>query len=389
MDCSEPTGTRPWSGSGRSRRTEILSLRSFHRFLAVVFAISSLSPPAALAGPVAENFKVQRLTDGVYAVIRQDPPGMMCDGNSGFIVGNDGVVVIDAPEASREVLAAIKKVTKKPVTAVINTHWHDDHIIGNQVYRNAFPKARFIAHEATREYLAGPGIEARQRMVDYAPKGVDQLQRFLASGVGPDRSPLDAEERASMESDVQLVEHYLEVVPKAVIVLPTEVVRDSMTLRQKSREIRILYLGPGHTSGDLVVWLPRERILFSGDLVVWPIPLVGGDQSHVGSWSATLNAMRDLHPQTIVPGHGPVEADDSYAALLSRLFASVKEQVETPALEGKSLAEIRKFVDLSEFRNKLVGNSKVRSTLFGMYVEGPAVESAFRDATSNKADLLH
>ena len=363
----------------------------FHRFLQAVFLVASVATPQALADPVgsvANNFHVQRLADGVYAVIRQDPPGMMCDGNSGFIVGDDGVIVVDAPEASREVLAAIRKVTKKPVTAVINTHWHDDHIIGNQVYRNAFPKARFIAHEATREYLAGPGVEARQRMIDYAPRGVDQLQGFLASGVGPDRSPLNAEERASLESDVLLVEHYLEVA-KAAIVLPTEVVRDSMTLRQRSREIRIFYLGRGHTSGDLVVWLPRERILFSGDLVVWPIPLVGADQSHVGSWSATLDAMRGLHPQTIVPGHGPIQADDSYAALLSRLFASVKEQVETPALEGKSLAEIRKFVDLSEFRNKLVGDSKVRSTLFEMYVEGPAVESAYRDATSNKADLLH
>jgi glyoxylase-like metal-dependent hydrolase (beta-lactamase superfamily II) len=362
------------------------------RFFAAVLVVVSWAAPGAVATPVAnvaENFHVQRLAEGVYAVVRQDPPGMMCDGNSGFIVGDDGVVVIDAPEASRVVLAEIRKVTKKPVRVVINTHWHDDHIIGNQVYRDAFPSVRFIAHAATCEYLAGPGQKARQGMIEYAPQGVAQLQKFLASGVGPDGSPLNDEQRASMESDVRLVEHYLEVVPHAEIVLPTEVVRDSMTLRQRSREIRILYLGRGHTSGDLVVWLPREQVLFSGDLVVWPIPLVGGDQSHVGSWSATLDAMRSLHPRTIVPGHGPVQTDDSYVSLEAALFASVKRQVEDAADEGKNFEAVRKLVDLSGFRTRFVGDSKVRSVLFEMYVQGPAVESAYRDATARKADLLH
>ena len=334
---------------------------------------------AATWASVARNFRVERLADGVYAVVRNDPPGMMCDGNSGFIVNQDGVVVIDAPESSAEVLAAIRKVTKKPIRTVINTHWHDDHIIGNQVYRDASPRVQFIAHEATRDYLPVAGLRAREGMLEGAPQGVEYLKGLLASGKGPDGSPLTSEERESMESDVRLVEHYLHVVPKTEIVLPTTVVRDSLTLRSGGREIRVLHPGRGHTSGDLVVFLPRERIVFTGDLVVWPIPLVGGDQSHVAEWSGTLERVRSLGARTIVPGHGPVEREDSYPRQLAGLFAAVTDQTRSAAREGKSLEETRSRVDLSSYRDALSGSSKVRRMLFDMYVQGPAVTSAYRD----------
>lgn len=344
---------------------------------------SSDAREPATSSSVARNFRVERLAEGVYAVLRNDPPGMMCDGNSGFIVNEDGVVVIDAPESSAEVLAAIRKVTKKPIRTVINTHWHDDHIVGNQVYRDASPHVEFIAHEATRDYLPVAGVKAREGMLEGAPRGVEYLKGLLEAGTGPDGSPLTSEERQSMESDIRLVEHYLEVVPKTVIVLPTTVVHDSLTLRSGKREIRVLHLGRGHTSGDLVVFLPRERVVFTGDLVVWPIPLVGGDQSHVAEWSGTLERVRSLGARTIVPGHGSVEREDSYVHQLSSLFAAVTDQTRSAVREGRSLEETRSRVDLSSYRDALSGPSKVRRMLFDMYVQGPAVTSAYRDVAAD------
>jgi cyclase len=368
----------------RARRLSLRAAVAPASFVAWALALSGGladgAASAASASDVASNFKVERVADGVYAVIRQDPPGMMCDGNCAFIVNDEDVVVVDAPESSREVLAAIRRVTRKPVRTVINTHWHDDHIIGNQVYRDAFPGCQFIAHEATREYLPVRGLEARKQMLEGAPQGVAYLKGLLTKGTESDGTPLDREERESMESDIRLVEHYLEVVPKAEIVLPTRVVRDSLTLRRGRRIIRILYLGRAHTSGDLVVYLPQERVVMSGDIVVWPIPLVGSDQSHVGDWSATLEALRALKPRVLVPGHGPVLRDDSYPALLTRLFASVKRQTEAAVAEGRTLEETRARVDLSEFRERLAGRSRVRRNLFDMYVQGPAVASAYHDA---------
>ncbi|HET9250565.1 MAG TPA: MBL fold metallo-hydrolase [Candidatus Eisenbacteria bacterium] len=368
------------------RRTGSLLLRGVLVLVAVTRpAFSGTSRSTGATHPVAANFRVERLADGVYAVLRNDPPGMMCDGNSGFVVNDDGVVVIDAPESSAEVLAAIRKVTKKPIRTVINTHWHDDHIIGNQVYRDASPGVEFIAHAAVRDYLPVDGLKAREGMLREAPQGVEYLKSLLVSGKGLDGSTITPEERESMESDIRLVEHYLDVVPGAEIVLPTAVVQDRMTLRSGTREIRILHPGRGHTRGDLVVYLPRERVLFAGDLVVWPIPLVGGDQSHVGDWSATLERVRSLGARTIVPGHGPVEKGDGYLAQLVRLFDSVTGQTRAAVAEGKSLEETRPRVNLIEHRTRMAGDSKVRRALFDMYVQGPAVTSAYRDAAPDSA----
>ena len=102
--------------------------------------------PDALPDPYRNSFDVRKIGDGVYALIRNYPPGLMVDGNSVFIIGKTGVVVVDAPEASSDMLEALRKLTPLPVTFVVNTHWHDDHIMGNHVYRDAFPGVRFVGH---------------------------------------------------------------------------------------------------------------------------------------------------------------------------------------------------------------------------------------------------
>ena len=97
------------------------------RFLlpALVLALSVAS------GPLAAAFRLETLAPGVHAAVRTDPPGLMVDANCLFIVNDDDVVVVDAPEASAELITALKRLTAKPVSYVINTHWHDDHVIGN------------------------------------------------------------------------------------------------------------------------------------------------------------------------------------------------------------------------------------------------------------------
>jgi glyoxylase-like metal-dependent hydrolase (beta-lactamase superfamily II) len=346
----------------------------------------SLAPPAAPGADAAaaargpDNFAVQKLADGVYAVVRQAPPGLMCDGNSAFLVGDDGVVVVDCPEASREVLAALRRVTDRPVRYVINTHWHDDHIIGNQVYRDAFHGVEFIAHAATRAYLPGPGAANRQQMIAGAPQGVAMLRERLAQGENLQGERLSPEERASYESDIALVEHYLAVVPGAEIVLPTITVEDRLTLHLGERDVEVRAVGRGHTGGDLVVYLPRERIVMSGDLVVWPVPLTGREQSHIHEWGAALDSLRALRPAALVPGHGPVLYDDSYLTLMAELFNTIARQTDAAVVQGKTLEETRSAVDLTELRRRFAGDSQLRGVLFDTYVAGPGVAAAYREA---------
>ena len=351
---------------------------SCHLLLATMLLAGRPGTGAPMAkAEAASSFEVQKIAEGVYAVIRTYPPGLMCDGNSVFIINDQDVVVVDAPEASRDFLAALRKLTKKPVKYVINTHWHDDHIIGNQVYRDAFPGAEFIGHARMREYLPTTGLSNRKQMLDGAPKFVAQMRSLMDQGKSIAGGELTPEERLAFESDFKLVDRYMAEVPGAEIILPTITIEDSLTLHRGGRNIDVRHLGRGHTSGDLVVHLPQEGILITGDLVVWPVPLVGSEQSHVRDWSATLDKVRRLHPKLIVPGHGPVLRDDSYVTLMADLMASVTAQTEAAIARGETLEQARKSVNIEEFQRRFAGDSKLLGFLFRNYVTGPAVASAY------------
>lgn len=345
-------------------------------------------PRAGEAQSVAHNFDVQKLAEGIYAVIRRDPPGLMVDANSVFIINEEDVIVVDssgAPSTTKAVLAALRRLTDKPVRYVVNTHWHDDHIIGNTAYREAFAGVEFIAHAEMREYLPGRGATNRKGFLEGAPRALSAIKDALSKNKNLSGTELTAEERTSYESDVRLVEHVLGEAAGTQLTLPTITLRERLTLhRGGGRVVEILHLGRGHTAGDVVVHLPREGVVVTGDLVVWPVPLVGGDQSHVGDWAATLSKLRALGAKVIVPGHGPVLRDDSYLKLLEDLFASVKRQADASKARGETLEQARKSINLEEFRKAFAGDSTVRQFLFDTYVKAPSVAAAFREAPAKR-----
>jgi cyclase len=351
----------------------------------LLFTLLLLSPLVAFAQ--TENFEMVKVADGVYAAIRKEPPGMTVNGNSVFIINEREVVVVDStltPGTAKEELAALRRLTSKPVKYVINTHWHDDHIMGNQVYRDAFPGVEFIAHARTREYLPTTGLSNRRMAMSEQgyPGFIAALKNRLEKNKSVFGGPMDEEERATYRSDIQIAERYMAENPKAEIVLPTITLEDHLTLYLGGRTIDIRYLGRGHSSGDLVVHLPKEGIVVAGDLVMWPVPYVGNPQSHPGDWSATLERLIALRPTVIIPGHGPVLRDDAYVKQMARLFASIKQQVEAGVSRGENLEQIRKSVSLSEFEKLFVGDSRMRQDIFGSYVLGAGVAAAFSDATA-------
>jgi glyoxylase-like metal-dependent hydrolase (beta-lactamase superfamily II) len=189
--------------------------------------------------------------------------------NAGFVVTDDGVVVIDAlgsPALASELIGEIRRVTAKPIRHVIVTHFHADHIYGLQAFKAA--GATVIAHPTGREYLnsdtAQRRLEAsRQELFPW----IDEHTRL----VGADRW-LDEEES---------------------------------TLRVGSWDFRIRHVGPAHTPEDLVVHVPKRGVLFAGDLVFrGRVPFVG--QADSRQWIESLARLIDYRPSLVVPGHGPL-----------------------------------------------------------------------------------
>ena len=354
-------------------------------FLIILFVPLIASGQSSQSG----NFEMVKVADGVYAAIRTEPPGLTVNGNSVFIINDDDVVVVDTtltPGTAKEELAALRKLTSKPVRYVINTHWHDDHLMGNQVYRDAFPDVEFIAHAATRDYLPTTGLSNRKGAM--SEQGYPGFIAFLKKQLQENQSvfggPMDDEERATYASDIKIAERYMAENPGVEIVLPTITLADRLTLHRGNRVIDIRYLGRGHTSGDLVVHLPKEGILISGDLVIWPVPYVGDPQSHPGEWGATLEKLMGLNATTVVPGHGPVLHDNTYIKLMTRLFASMKQQVEAAVARGETLEQTRKSVDLDEFEKLFAGESRMRRNIFSNYVKGAGLAAAYSDATATR-----
>ena len=340
----------------------------------------------AAATPADAPFEVQQVVPGVHVVLRKEPPGLWFDSNSVFVVGARDVVVVDtnvSPESARASLAELRRITDKPVRYVVNTHWHDDHLAGNQVYRDAFPGVQFVGQVRTREELSTTGADNRNQAKEGGPGFARALRKRVEEGKSLTGAPLTDEERAAYLSDARLVERYVADLPGLDIVFPTVAVSDKLVIDDGSRTIEILHLGRGHTGADLVVHLPKERVAIVGDLVSWPVPLVG-TTSHPADFASTLDRLLALEAATVVPGHGPVMKDDTYLRLVARLLASIRDQTAAAVAKGETLEQVLKSVDLSEFRRAIAGDSALRQFAFDNYVAGPGVAVAHRKAQSKR-----
>ncbi|MBK8323477.1 MAG: MBL fold metallo-hydrolase [Betaproteobacteria bacterium] len=336
-----------------------------------------LIAPAARAG-----FTVETLAPGVIAFVRTEPAGMMFDANNLAVIGEDAVLVVDSNatgESSREVIRALRRITPKPVRYLVNTHWHLDHFEGNAAWREAYPGLEIVGHEATRQELAGIGARNRAGMLEFGPGMVEALRKRVAGGRDRGGRPLDAETKAAYASDADQAGRYLEATRSVLFLPPTIEVRDRLTIRLGARTVEVIHPGPGHTRADLVVWLPAERIVATGDLVALPVPLIGNTARPL-EYPATLERVLGLQALVYLPGHGPVIRDDAPVRRVLALVKAIRDGVKASVAAGETLEETRRRVDLAAFRESFAGTSRWRGTLFDMYVVQPALEAAWRQA---------
>jgi glyoxylase-like metal-dependent hydrolase (beta-lactamase superfamily II) len=208
-----------------------------------------------------KKISFEKLSKSCYAFTTEGDP------NTGVIVGDDSVMVIDAqatPLMAREVIRRIRGVTAKPIQYVVLTHYHAVRVLGASAYK----AGHIIASQATLELIRERGAQDMQSEIGRFPR--------LFRGA--------------------------ETIPG--LTWPTLAFSGEMTLMMGSLEVRILHPGAGHTAGDTIVWVPSQKVLFSGDLVEYEAGIYTGD-AHFEAWPATLQRLRDLKPKALVPGRGP------------------------------------------------------------------------------------
>jgi cyclase len=221
------------------------------------------------------------LAPGVFAYVQAT--GAFCVANAGLIAGRDGVTAVDAlftPVMTRALLDEAARVSPRPITRLLNTHHHVDHTLGNAGFP---PETQIVAHARAKAEMERVGIGVLDIIKRMAP-------HFTADLAGA------AERLPDVTFD-----------------------GDTLELRVDERRLQLLHLGTAHTIGDILVYLPDNRILFAGDVAffyVTPLAFEG----HIGSWIGVgQHVLDEIDAETIVPGHGPVGTKDDLRRLLGYL----------------------------------------------------------------------
>ena len=254
---------------------------------------------ASQADMAEKKITFSRLSEHAYAFTAEGDP------NTGIVVGDDAVMVIDAqatPAMAQTVIEYIRTVTDKPIRYVVLSHYHAVRVLG----ASGYGAEHIICSEATRELIVERGQQ------DYK----SELQRFP-----------------------RLFEA-AETIPG--LTWPTLTFGDRLSLWLGKLQIEIIHAGRGHTKGDTIVWLPEERTLFSGDLVEYGATPYCGD-AHYKDWPETLQKLRDLKPEALVPGRGDAlvgeQAVEEGIAGTQQFLSELYKAVSQNAQGGESLKE--------------------------------------------------
>jgi cyclase len=322
-----------------------------------------------------------KVAEGIYLFQSLDHGDMGVEGNAIAIINADDVFVFDANQTlsdARSVIAAIRRITPKPVRYVANSHWHYDHWLGNAAYAEAFPGVEIIASEDARRimenvvasYLAGLPVTGEQEN--------KRLSDLLQAGKNRKGEALSDADRNRYESIIKGNEEFVSDSKAARPVLPTLTYDDRLTLFHGGRELRIMKFA-GNTPGDTALYLPNEKILITGDLLVYPIQYAFNSRPR--QWIESLKALESLDAKIIIPGHGEPQNDKQYLRLVISAIEEVVRQVHEAAMKGMTLEQTQKAVHIDSIREQFTHDDSRRNEEFQAYFLTPMVERAYKEAT--------
>lgn len=346
----------------------------------------TVSAPAA-EFPAERQFQTVEVAPGVVAFIAAETSGPIPSGNVVAVIGEEAVLVVDSgrfPTLARRMVAEIRKRTDKPVRYLVHTHWHLDHIVADGVFRDAWPGITFVSTEFTRRKIVDKQIAYVRDIAKIDQEYAGGLTQYVDGGKRRDGTPIPENVKRYLRQQIADIGLELAEVAGVPLVAPSLTFEKELTVHLGKRSVRIASLGKGNTAGDAVVIVPDARVVVTGDLLVAPTPY--GYGCHPAEWIETLAALSSIDAAAIVPGHGPVLRDWSYAARVSSLLSALREQVAAAVRAGATLEETRQKVNLGAFRSQFAGEDFERGEAFDDYFVASAVDRAYQEATGRMAE---
>lgn len=289
------------------------------------------------------------------------------DGNSIVIISSNGVLVFDTngtPSAAEAVLAEIRKLTPQPVRYVVNSHWHWDHWYGTEVYRRAFPDLQIVAQERTRAMMAGPAIEFnRPGLESQLPGYLAGIEQRIAKAEAATPAPPDLPRLKKALADGRF---FLEQKKSVQHTLPTIIFANTLTLHLGEREIQVLHHDRAVTPGDAFLYLPKEKIVVTGDLLVNPISFALS--CYPTGWLRTLERIDALDATMLVPGHGEPLRDKALLGATMEVFRALLKQGASARARGldPDAARAEIMPGLREVMVRITGDAPAANNAFGV-----------------------
>ena len=296
------------------------------------------------SGPLTKGkaFNFEKIADGVYYATAAGP--MITGSNDVVIVNDNDVLLVDAgvtPAVARALVQDVKLLTDKPVRWVVNTHFHYDHTDGNSIFG---PEVQIIGHKYVRDAMLNLDVLHREPFKTAQaslPGQIETLKKQVSAET-------DAQKRATLQQQLAATEaeqkQFAEIKPTP----PTMTYASSLTLHRGQREIRLLFLGRGHTPGDTVVFLPKERIVCTGDLMESRLAYMG--DGIFDEWITTLDAVKKLDFDTVLPGHGVPFHEKALITAYQSYLKDLTEQVMKLRAQGVTADEAAQKVDLTSHK---------------------------------------
>jgi cyclase len=281
-----------------------------------------------VSNPKSKHFQLQRLADGVYAAVASEGGYAIC--NAGIVDTGDRTIIFDtfiSLDPAEDLLRVAKRLTPQNAIRVVNSHYHSDHIRGNQVFP---PDVDVLSTATTFEGIAHEEPEEIEWEKESIPKAIVETKSKR-------RLEKDPKRRRDLALSIVYYEAIMKSLPKLKTRLPNITFEGGLTIHGKRRQVELLSFS-GHTASDLVLYLPDEKIAFMSDLLFVNMHpyLVGGSPER---WRKSLRKIGRLGAQTLVPGHGPV-GKPSDLSLVDQYIQTLESIARNMVKMGKSTEEV-------------------------------------------------
>lgn len=311
-----------------------------------------------------------KIAEGIYFIQHKDGEGNRVFGNTTIIIGDRDVLVIDAPSPQKaaEDIAFIRSVTNKQVRFLVNTHWHPDHQRGNSTYLRAFPNLTIIAQKQMPALMQAyePG-NLKRLETNY--HRIDSQVIHLKKGKKPGSSDSLLQQ---LQLQLTMYDAALNDLKDFTPVVPAVTFETQMQIELGNRQVELRFIGKGHSTADALLYLPKEKILITGDMVTYPVPYFFAGYPY--EWIEVLETIEKEEYSILLPGHGPPLYDKNFLRQTIHLMSTIRNQVVKEIHQGGSLSakleDVERSIDLTNFRKQFAGSDKDNIEFFDESMKG-------------------